>query len=61
MQAAKLRAEVVTKIAQSLAEAYETVYAAVADPANGYSQLDGVSQALEHSPDNVNMILGVLA
>ena len=61
MQAAKLRAEVVTKIAQSLAAAYETVYSAVADPSNGYNQLKKVSQALEHSPDNVKMILGVLA
>ena len=61
MQAAKLRAEVITKIARSLAEAYETVYLAVADPANGYRQLEGVSKALEHSPDNVKMILGVFA
>ena len=61
MQAAKLRAEIVAKVAQSLAEAYETVYSAVADPANGYSQSRGVSQALVHSPDDVRMILGVLA
>ena len=60
-QAPRLRAEAVARIAQSLAEAYETVYSAVADSANGYTEQQGASAALEHSPENVRMILGVLA
>ena len=61
MQAPRLRADAVARIAQSLAEAYETVYSAVTDPANGYTQQQGASAALEHGPENVRMILGVLA
>ena len=61
LQAPRLRADAVARIAQSLAEAYETVYAAVADSANGYAEQPGVSTALEHTPENVRMILGVLA
>lgn len=61
MQAPRLRADAVARIAQSLAEAYETVYAAVADSANGYAEQQGVAAALEHTPENVRMILGVLA
>jgi hypothetical protein len=61
LQAPKLRADVVARIAVSLAETYETVYAALADSANGYAEQPGFSTALEHTPENVRLILGVLA
>jgi hypothetical protein len=61
LQAPRLRADAVARIAQALAEAYATVYAAMADSSNGYADQPGVSIALEHTPENVRMILGVLA
>ena len=60
-QAPRQRTDAVARIAQSLAEAYETVFCAVADSANGYTEQQGSSVALEHTPENVKMILGVLA
>ena len=60
-QAPRQRADAVARIAQSLAEAYETVFCAMADSANGYTEQQGSSIALEHTPENVRMILGVLA
>lgn len=57
----RLRADATARVAQSLAEAYEIVHSAVADSANGYVGQPGVEQALQHSPEHVRTILGVLA
>ena len=48
------------RVAQSLVAAYEAVYAAVQDPVNGYVGQPGADSALEHSPEHVKTILGVL-
>ena len=48
------------RVAHSLAAAYEAVYVAVADPVNGYAGQPGAESALEHSPEHVKTILGVL-
>jgi hypothetical protein len=57
----RLRADATARVARSLAEAYEIVHAAVADPVNGYVGQPGAEQALLHSPEHVRTILGVLA
>ncbi len=59
-QAPRIRADAVARVAHALAAAYEAVYAAVADPVNGYVGQPGAEGALEHSPEHVKTILGVL-
>lgn len=59
-QAPRMRADAVARVAHSLAAAYEAVYGAVQDPVNGYARQPGAEAALEHSPEHVKTILGVL-
>lgn len=59
-QSPRLRADATARVAAAVAAAYETVHSAVADPANGYSGQPGFAAALEHSPEQVRTILGVL-
>ncbi|KAH7314891.1 hypothetical protein KP509_21G025900 [Ceratopteris richardii] len=51
-----LRSEASTRIAKSLAQAYETVYIAVMDPMNGYSDPKSM---LRHTPEQIKTILGI--
>ncbi|CAL8463754.1 g3288 [Coccomyxa elongata] len=60
LQSPRLRADVTARVAAAVAAAYETVHAAVADPASGYAGQPGFEAALEHSPEHVRTILGVL-
>lgn len=55
-QVPRIRAEAVAAVARALAAAYQAVYDALADPANGYAP--GAAAALE-PPAAVQTILGV--
>mmetsp|Transcript_4768 Transcript_4768/g.13037 ORF Transcript_4768/g.13037 Transcript_4768/m.13037 type:complete len:126 (-) Transcript_4768:300-677(-) len=59
LQAHRVRADAVGRVAKSLVEAYEAVYAALDDPTNGYLEQGGTS-AVKHSPAHVRTIFGVL-
>ena len=59
-QAPRVRAEAVARVAHALAAAYEGVFSAVADPVSGYAGQPGAAAALEHSPEHIKTILGVL-
>ena len=58
-QVPRLRAKAVQRLAQAIADAYETVYAAVAEPHNGYLSEPLAAEALRHTPAHVRTILGV--
>jgi hypothetical protein len=55
----KLRAEAVGRVARSLVETYELVYAALEDPGSGYLAAGGAA-GVKHSPAQVRTILGVM-
>ncbi|KAF5839327.1 component of oligomeric golgi complex 6 [Dunaliella salina] len=59
LQAHRVRADAVGRVAKSLVEAYEAVYAALDDPTNGYLEQGGTS-AVKHSPAHVRTICGVV-
>lgn len=52
----KLRSEASVQVARSLAEAYELIYDAVMDPANGYPDPKSL---VRHPPDQIRTILGI--
>lgn len=52
----KLRSESSVQVARSLAEAYEIIYNAVMDPANGYPDPKSLAR---HPPDQIRTILGI--
>jgi len=54
-----VRADTVARVARSLVDAYEAVYAALDDPNNGYLEQGGTG-AVRHSPQQVRTILGVV-
>lgn len=58
-QAPRTRSDLVQRIAQSLTEAYEMVYAALDDPLSGY-MAQGGSAMVKHTPAQVRTILGVI-
>ena len=53
LQAPKLRAQTVGRLASALADAYETVYAALTAPANGYA---GAEAAVGHTPAQLRTV-----
>ncbi|KAJ9507813.1 hypothetical protein QJQ45_019281, partial [Haematococcus lacustris] len=55
----RLRAEACTRVGQALAEAFESVYAALDDPTTGYAEQGG-SASVRHTPGQLRTILGVL-
>ena len=59
MQAPRLRAELVTRVSEMLASAYEAVYNAVANPDNGYASDTELPADLGHTPQQVRTMLGV--
>jgi hypothetical protein len=52
-----MRAAVSDQFAVALAEAYETLYGALADPSNGYVEFGGAA-AVRNSPQQVRTLLG---
>ncbi|XP_065623340.1 conserved oligomeric Golgi complex subunit 6 [Quercus suber] len=56
MQVPKLRSEACIQVAKSLAEAYELMYKAIMDPANGYPDPKSLAR---HPPDQIRTILGI--
>eukprot|EP01018_Ginkgo_biloba_P011038 Gb_06250 [translate_table: standard] len=56
LQVPQLRAEVCSRVARALAEAYELVYNAVLDTRNGFPEPKAM---LRHSPDQIRTILGI--
>lgn len=60
MQSPRLRADATARVAAAVAAAYDAVHFAVADSTSGYAGQPGFEAALEHSPDHVRTILGVL-
>jgi len=46
------------RVASSLAEAYELVYATLGDPSSGYPEAGGTA-GIKHTPAQVRTILGV--
>ncbi|KAK9790340.1 hypothetical protein WJX73_004685 [Symbiochloris irregularis] len=59
LQIPRLRSRAVEHVAHSLSEAYATVYAAMADPQNGYVSEPIAAEALQHTPAQVRTILGI--
>jgi hypothetical protein len=57
VQAPRLRADAVARVAQALAESFESVYTALDDPTMGYTE---GSSAVRNTPAQVRTILGVL-
>lgn len=60
LQSPRLRADATARVAAAVANAYEAVHCAVADTGSGYAGQPGFESALEHSPEHVRTILGVL-
>ncbi|EIE27799.1 component of oligomeric golgi complex 6 [Coccomyxa subellipsoidea C-169] len=60
LQSPRLRADATARVAAAVAAAYEAVHSAVADTGSGYAGQPGFDAALEHSPEHVRTILGVL-
>ncbi|KAF5745078.1 Component of oligomeric golgi complex isoform 1 [Tripterygium wilfordii] len=56
LQVPKLRSETCVQVAKSLAEAYESIYEALMDPKNGYSDPKSLAR---HPPDQIRTILGI--
>jgi len=57
MQVPRLRADAGRRVAEAVGNAYEVVFRALLDPANGYSA-GGRSVAVKHTPDQIRTILG---
>ena len=55
----RLRSKVSQCVAHAIADAYETVYAAIAEPHNGYLSEPLATEALQHTPAHVRTILGI--
>jgi hypothetical protein len=58
--ALQLIVDATARVAAAVANAYEAVHCAVADTGSGYAGQPGFESALEHSPEHVRTILGVL-
>lgn len=56
MQVPGLRSEACSKVAKSLAEAYELIYKAIMDPRNHYPDPKSLAR---HPPDQIRTILGI--
>lgn len=59
MQVPRLRAQAVQRVAQTIADAYDAVHTAVAEPQNGYLADPLSADALRHTPAHVRTILGI--
>ena len=59
VQVPRLKADAAARVVRSLADAYEAVWQAVTDPQNGYLPA-GEPNPLQHSPEQVRTILGVV-
>ena len=59
VQVPRLRVKAQQQVAHALADAYETVHAAMAEPHNGYLADPLAGEALRHTPAQVRTILGI--
>lgn len=58
-QVPRLKADAAARVVRSLADAYEVIWAAVADPGSGYCA-EGAPPPLPQTPEQIRTILGVV-